>query len=110
MVGHKKSICSHSKKRFSPLTKAQKRRSPGSPKDSPKTIDVKASNKRKTLWMKFLFVVHCENKKLNKDVKYKDSMIEAGALYHTKKFEALGKHATEAQLHEFVKANIRGAN
>ena len=102
--GQKYSICGKSPCKYDSLTKPRKRRAKGSPKGSEKTVAIKGSPKAKTLWMRWLWAFHCENKQVNKGDKYGDSMKKAGVAYKAAAFlETLGKTPTDVSLHAYAK-------
>lgn len=98
----KNSICSPSPCKYNVLTKKQMRKKKGSPKGSPKTVVVKKPN-GKTLWMRWLWAYHCESKKVNKGVKYAESMKAAAQLYRNDKMSDTKKGWTDAELREYAK-------
>ena len=78
----KSKICNKGRAKYAPLIKARKQRSPGSSPDSEPTVDVIASGKRVTLWMRWLWAYHCAALELDPKASYKQSMKKAAPLYH----------------------------
>lgn len=97
----KKNICSPSPCKYNVLTKKQMRRKKGSPRGSPKTVEVKKPN-GKTLWMRWLWAYHCEAKKKDSDTKYSKSMKAAAMIYREEKMSE-SKNWTDAELREYAK-------
>lgn len=87
--------------KYDKLTKGGKRRAPGSPKGSPKTVSYKASEKKKTLWMRWLWAYHCEAKKANPKTKYSDSMRAAADIYKSEDMKSASW--TDTELRDFAR-------
>jgi hypothetical protein len=97
------SICSSSPKKYKKLTKGYSRRRKGEPKDAKKTVAVKSSNKRKTVWMIFLWEYFCMHRE---KMSYHDAMLAASEIYGDKeKFKKImgAEKPTEAQIKAGVK-------